>query len=42
LAVAGYFIGAELKRLNTELTRVRQDVFHVSIDLAKIKEALEK
>jgi hypothetical protein len=42
LAVAGYFIGAELKRLNAELTKVRHDVFHVSIDLAKIKEALEK
>jgi len=42
LAVAGYFIGSELKRLNNELLRLRQDMFHVSIDLAKIKEALEK
>lgn len=42
LAVAGYFIGTELKRLNAELTKVRHDVFHVSIEIVKIKEALEK
>jgi hypothetical protein len=42
LAIAGYFVGSELKRLNNELLRLRQDMFHVSIDLAKIKEALEK
>ena len=42
LALAGYFLGSELKRLNTEITRVRHELFQVSIDVAKIKESLNK
>lgn len=42
LALAGYFMGTELKRLNTEITRVRHELFQVSIDVAKIKESLNK
>jgi hypothetical protein len=42
LALAGYFLGSELKRLNNEVTRVRHELFQVSIDVAKIKESLNK
>ncbi len=42
LALAGYFLGSELKRINTELTRIRHELFQVSIDVAKIKESLGK
>jgi hypothetical protein len=42
LALAGYFMGTELKRINAEITRVRHELFQVSIDVAKIKESLNK
>jgi len=42
LALAGYFLGSELKRLNNEVMRVRNELFQVSIDVAKIKESLGK
>lgn len=42
LAVAGYLISTELKRLNAELTKVRHDLFHLNIEIIKIKEALEQ
>lgn len=42
LALAGYFLAGELKRLNNEVMRVRNELFQVSIDVAKIKESLGK
>jgi hypothetical protein len=41
VSVTGFLISRELSRVSDELKHLRQDVFRLSVDLAKLEERLD-
>ena len=41
VSVTGFLISRELSRISDEIKNQRQDVFRVSVDLAKLEERLD-
>jgi|LauGreDrversion4_2_1035121.scaffolds.fasta_scaffold358178_1 hypothetical protein len=41
VSVTGFLISRELSRVSEEIKHLRQDVFRLSVDLAKLEERLD-